>query len=681
MPRGISSFAAGSALSSIVEEMGEALVRASYSTNIKERRDCSTALFDIEGRTLDPASLPAEAHAESTDLMRALRAAAAQTRGRHVSDVIVLSDGRDTTGADAFLSLTDYPLFISTVGFAQPSADAARVGDIAVRNVEAPQRAMVHNEVPVAVMLSKDGGDAVELPVSIERAGQVVQTQTISLGSGMARQMVTLSMTPGTPGDFVYTVRIAPPAGDRNVTNNQAMFKLRVDRDPIRVLLVEGVLRSEFTFLRERLGNDPDIDLVTYVRQGHPQQATSADLFIGSELINDERLEQLDVVMLGDFEARMLDETVYEALRTWVEQGGGLMVLGGYQNLSAEGFGTTALAELLPVEPTGGPFEQIEQPFAFELTAEGRTHPAMFLTGNVAEDAKLWADLPLLRGVVATGRPKPAAQVLARLPGSEAHAADGEGYVVLATQPYGKGHVGLMAADTTWRWSRIARLTGRPDTMYVRFWSQMVRWLAKRDINNDRPAIAVSTDAPSYERGQPVRIRVRRNPAVVLPGENPDTVSMVVSITAPDGSTQQVAARRDVEANQWSAVVHPDRGGRFEIAARLVSAGAEGDDAEAGPRDLASQRTEFLVVGNALETENPDPDPGLMRRIAYDGGGLFAQIDDARALTQLLENIDAKPRTVVRTRAATLWNHPALFILFVVCVSLEWLIRRRHELV
>lgn len=42
----------GSALSSIVEEMGEALIRASYSTNIKERRDCSTALFDLQGRTL-----------------------------------------------------------------------------------------------------------------------------------------------------------------------------------------------------------------------------------------------------------------------------------------------------------------------------------------------------------------------------------------------------------------------------------------------------------------------------------------------------------------------------------------------------------------------------------------------------------------------------------------------------
>jgi N-methylhydantoinase B len=42
----------GSAFASIVEEMGETLVRSSYSTNIKERRDCSTALFDAAGNTL-----------------------------------------------------------------------------------------------------------------------------------------------------------------------------------------------------------------------------------------------------------------------------------------------------------------------------------------------------------------------------------------------------------------------------------------------------------------------------------------------------------------------------------------------------------------------------------------------------------------------------------------------------
>ena len=39
-----------SALSGIAEEMGAVLIRGAYSSNIKERRDCSTALFDVEGR-------------------------------------------------------------------------------------------------------------------------------------------------------------------------------------------------------------------------------------------------------------------------------------------------------------------------------------------------------------------------------------------------------------------------------------------------------------------------------------------------------------------------------------------------------------------------------------------------------------------------------------------------------
>jgi N-methylhydantoinase B len=38
-----------SALVGIAEEMGAVLIRGSYSSNIKERRDCSTALFDAKG--------------------------------------------------------------------------------------------------------------------------------------------------------------------------------------------------------------------------------------------------------------------------------------------------------------------------------------------------------------------------------------------------------------------------------------------------------------------------------------------------------------------------------------------------------------------------------------------------------------------------------------------------------
>jgi len=42
----------GNALRAVAEEMGAALVRSAFSANIKERRDCSTALFAADGRMI-----------------------------------------------------------------------------------------------------------------------------------------------------------------------------------------------------------------------------------------------------------------------------------------------------------------------------------------------------------------------------------------------------------------------------------------------------------------------------------------------------------------------------------------------------------------------------------------------------------------------------------------------------
>jgi N-methylhydantoinase B len=39
-------------LESVAEEMGQVLIRSAYSPNIKERQDCSTALFDADGRMI-----------------------------------------------------------------------------------------------------------------------------------------------------------------------------------------------------------------------------------------------------------------------------------------------------------------------------------------------------------------------------------------------------------------------------------------------------------------------------------------------------------------------------------------------------------------------------------------------------------------------------------------------------
>ena len=76
-----------SALSGVAEEMGSLLVRAAYSSNIKERRDCSTALFDAEGRMV--------AHAEHIPVHLGAMpeaVAAVMERNPQPRDVFALND-------------------------------------------------------------------------------------------------------------------------------------------------------------------------------------------------------------------------------------------------------------------------------------------------------------------------------------------------------------------------------------------------------------------------------------------------------------------------------------------------------------------------------------------------------------------------------------------------------------
>jgi N-methylhydantoinase B len=76
-----------SALAGISEEMGAVLIRGSYSSNIKERRDCSTALFDAQGRMV--------AQAEHIPVhLGAMPEAVAAIRRRHPEpgDVFAIND-------------------------------------------------------------------------------------------------------------------------------------------------------------------------------------------------------------------------------------------------------------------------------------------------------------------------------------------------------------------------------------------------------------------------------------------------------------------------------------------------------------------------------------------------------------------------------------------------------------
>jgi uncharacterized membrane protein len=614
-------------------------------------------LFDINGAPLEKGA-PERPTVERTDLARALGEAATRLRSRPLAGLVVISDGMDNTGRQAVQELGDLPVPVYALGF-RP-VDEATGFDLAVRQVRAPERAMVNNEIKVEAVVSKTGAPATEATVEIKRGRDTFATQKVSFGPGAGEQKVSLNLTPRQAGTFVLTAEVKAPAGERVLANNSAHFPLRVDVEPIRVLYLEGFLRYEYKYLKNRLEDDPDVNLVSVVRRVNPEHTEPRG---GKDLVTPGRLKDFDVVILGDMEASYLSAPECQALVRWLdEKGHSLLVLGGYHSFGPDGFRSTPLADVLPVVFAEKPPYQSEEPFVME--PRKAEHPLFEISSDHVKDAAVWRAAPPLLGLSVVQRAKPGAEVLAVNPGL---LVDGQPAVVAATQRAGgAGHVLVLTADTTWRWSRFPRVLGQPDTLYARFWSQAVRWLAARDQNDQRPLLAVSTDHPDYEVGKQVTVRVVRQPR---PDNDLAGMEVTAEVTGPSGKTTPVPLRAgSAEPDVFTGTFFPPAGGRYEVAASLTGGGKAPEH----------QVAEFLVQGFDLELADPGTNRAALQAIANATGGAYFDVEDAE---QLAAKVPHKERRLPQVRRLELWNSPLLFLGFLAAVTGEWVLRRRNHLV
>jgi N-methylhydantoinase B len=123
----------GASLRSIADEMGAVLIRSSFSANIKERRDCSTALFDERGRMIAQAEhIPVHLGAMPDAVAAVMRL------GLEPRQVAILND--PYTGGT---HLPDVTLVSRTVvGFAVTRAHHADVGGIEPASLPAFSRTL-----------------------------------------------------------------------------------------------------------------------------------------------------------------------------------------------------------------------------------------------------------------------------------------------------------------------------------------------------------------------------------------------------------------------------------------------------------------------------------------------------------------------------------------------------------
>ena len=145
-------------LESVAEEMGEVLVRGAFSPNITERRDCSTALFDADGRLVAQAEhIPVHLGAmpEAVDAVR--------DRDPEPGDVFVLNDpfAGGTHLPDVTLVSPIAP-DEAVVGYAVSRAHHADVGGMAPGSMPAGARDIQQEGLRVPPTRLVAGGERVD---------------------------------------------------------------------------------------------------------------------------------------------------------------------------------------------------------------------------------------------------------------------------------------------------------------------------------------------------------------------------------------------------------------------------------------------------------------------------------------------------------------------------------------
>src|SRR5581483_7580294 len=147
-----------------------------------------------------------------------------------------------------------------------------------------------------------------------------------------------------------------------------------------------------------------------------------------TEELFQEQLRSFDLVFLQNFNYGPYGIGAYLAeIKKYVEEGGGLAMLGGDLSFSLGGYAHTPVADVLPVEL--GEQTSVEQmvdlaPFKLTLTPEGRSHPVTALKLDLEQNDAVWRGLPELNGTNIVARARPGATVLATHPSRKG--ADGK---------------------------------------------------------------------------------------------------------------------------------------------------------------------------------------------------------------------------------------------------------------
>jgi len=609
-----------------------------------------------------------EADGGQTRLGDGVRHVLTELRGAPPSAIILFTDGQTTEGeplskASELAARKGVPLYTIGLGSPEPAHDI-ELTELLVDDV-----VFVDDTVRFQAKLLARGIAGEKVTVRLKEldpgssganAARELESKEVDAPADGQTKRVELVHRPKVTGERTFILEVDKRPRELQTDNNRIERVITVRKEKLRVLLVDSEPRYEFRYLKNYLERDETIDLNVVLLSSDPEYSDQDRSALPTLPAAKDDLFSYDVVIFGDADSSFLSQSQMQNLVEFVtEKGGGILFIAGelFDPLSYRG---SPLELLLPIElsdarnPTA--VGTTVSSFRPELTLEGRASPIFHFGDDDFASMQIWEKLPELFWYFEAPRKKPAALVLAEH--QTATGSDGKLPLVLY-QFVGAGKSMFHAFDDTWRWRFRAG-----DKYFGRFWVQTVRFLARSKLAGQRQA-EVQTDRRRYQRGQPIQFRVR----FPNPGLAPTSGDVVIQVERSGQGPRKLTLK-----------LVPGTRNVFEGA---LPQAAEGDyqvrlmppPVLEGPIPMASFRVEAPVNEfERIEMNGPE----LIRAAESTGGKYYTPL----TAETLLKDLPRPSKVPLDTDPPIpLWNTWPVLSLFLVLITLEWVFRKRKQMV
>ena len=592
-----------------------------------------------------------ESLGKATSIGEATKYVEEKLKDKNLRGILILSDGSNNLGEDpVFVAKSkDIPIYTCGIGEYTPPKD------IAIERIIHHDIGYVDNKIPIQVDISQVGFDKLKIPISIKRIsgsrGKETQAQkNLTLSTSGGTQTLEFAITPKEEGLHQYELTVPQQKEELVKENNRRIFSIKVLKSKIKVLVVTGSLNWEYTFLKRALEKDKNIELKSLV------YGKNKKVILGRFPQGEKELSQSDILIFVDPPNFIFAQYKKEINDFVFRNGGSALFLLGKDFIASKAF--MEATSILPFDLGGAKIRYFPANLSLELTSEGSLHPITRLVENSEENLKVWSEFPPFLGVASLGSPSKDAVILATFKNPSNPEIILPGIVV---KNYGKGKMMAATVNPFWRWDFLLWGIGKDNRSYQKLWNNSVRWLITRE---DMDLINIFTDKKIYKSGE------RINFCAKIFDQNYQKIK--------DASVL-LKIKGEAEADSEMLSLSLDQMGDYKGILRSLSPGKYLFKGEVfrDETKVGSKKGEFTVEEYSLEDADLSTDFDLLKKMAEVSGGKFYEKDQIGNLVDDLELVEKQEE---RTKEIQLWNHPILLILFIGCLSAEWAIRKRAQL-